>query len=165
MPLLWVSEGLIGYMKQLLTLLVTLTLTTICGAKSDIGSYDYNIVGVAVAKEGYYLVEVSAMVDKKKDATLDIAKKCAIHGCLFKGFAIERMSQKPLLSSPTVVDEHHDFFEKLLNEKYEEYTNCTHPIQIIKVQKRYKVKAIVVIAKDALRKCLEEAGIVNKLGL
>lgn len=111
------------------------------------------------------MVDVSVLVDKKKDATLDVAKKCAIHGCLFKGFATARLSQKPLLSSPTVVNEHHDFFEKLFNEQYEDYTNCTHPMQIIKVQKRYKVKAIVVVAKDALRKYLEKMGIVKRLGL
>ena len=35
----------------------------------------------------------------------------------------------------------------------------------VKVGKRFRVKAIVVVAKEALRKNLENAGIVRKLGL
>lgn len=152
-------------MRKCLLLIVALFITSVCFADVEIAEYDYGIVGVAVAKEGYFLVEVSAMVDKKKDATLEIAKKCAIHGCLFKGFAVDRLVQKPLLSSPTLVYEHKEFFEELFNEQYNNYTNCFHPIQIIKANKRYKVKAIIVVAKDALRKCLEKAGIINRLGL
>lgn len=136
-----------------------------CFAKSGTNNYEYDIVGVAIAKEGYYLVEVSAMVDKKKEANLEVAKKCAIHGCLFKGFAVERISQKPIMPSPASEQEHQDYFDKLINEQFDTYTNCTHPIQIIKVGKRYRVKAIIVVAKESLRKDLEKAGIIRKLGL
>lgn len=152
-------------MKRFIFLLVTLIVATFCHAKSNAESYDYSMVGVAVAKEGYYLVEVSVLVTKKKDATLDTIKKYAIQGCLFKGFVVERISQKPLLSSLNEVDEHRDFFENLLSERYADFTNSTFPLQIIKVQKRYKCTAIVAVAKDALRKYLEEAGIIRKLGL
>ena len=57
------------------------------------------------------------------------------------------------------------YFEKLINEQFNTYTNSTHPIQIVKVGKRFRVKAIVVVAKESLRKDLEKAGIVRKLGL
>lgn len=80
-------------MKRLSSLLLALWITSICFAKSALPNYEYDIVGVAIAKEGYYLVEVSALVDKKKEATIDVAKKCAILGCLFKGFAVERFSK------------------------------------------------------------------------
>lgn len=152
-------------MKRFLFLFLALMVSTISFAKSAHSNYEYDIVGVAIAKDGYYLVEVSAMVDKKKDATLDVAKKCAIHGCLFKGFAVDRLSQKPIMPSPATEQEHQDFFTRLLDEQYEAYTNCSHPIQIIKIGKRYKVKAIIVVAKDNLRKDLEAAGILRSLGL
>lgn len=152
-------------MKRFASLLLALWVTSICFAKSALPNYEYDIVGVAIAKEGYYLVEVSTMVDKKKEATIDIAKKCAIHGCLFKGFAVERISQKPILASPSEAEEHSEYFDKLVNEQFNTYTNSTHPIQIVKVGKRFRVKAIVVVAKESLRKDLEKAGIVRKLGL
>ena len=85
-------------MKRLASLLFALWITSICFAKSALPNFEYDIIGVAIAKEGYYLVEVSAMVDKKKDATIDIAKKCAIHGCLFKGFVVDRLSQRPIIN-------------------------------------------------------------------
>lgn len=152
-------------MKRLASLLFALWITFICFAKSSLQNYEYDIVGVAIAKEGYYLVEVSVMVDKKKEATIDIAKKCAIHGCLFKGFAVERISQKPIMSSPSEAEEHSEYFDKLINEQFNIYTNSTHSIQVIKVGERFRIKAIVVVAKESLRKELEKAGIVKKLGL
>lgn len=152
-------------MKRLASLLFALWITSICFAKSALPNYEYDIVGVAIAKEGYYLVEVSTLVDKKKEATIDLAKKCAILGCLFKGFAVERFFQKPLISSPSQAEEHSEYFDKLISEQFDTYTNTTQPIQIVKVGKRFRVKAIVVVAKEALRKNLENAGIVRKLGL
>lgn len=152
-------------MKRFTSLLFALWVTSICFAKSALPNYEYDIVGVAIAKEGYYLVEISTMIDKKKEATIDIAKKCAIHGCLFKGFVVERISQKPILPSPSEAEEHSEYFEKLINEQFNTYTNSAHPIQIVKVGKRFRVKAIVVVAKESLRKDLEKAGIVRKLGL
>ncbi len=149
-------------MRRFILLLLVLLVNFTCFAKPD---YEYDIVGVAIAKEGYYLVEVSAMVDKKKEATIDIAKKCAIHGCLFKGFAVERISQKPIISSPSDAEVHSEYLNKLINEQFETYTNSTHPIQIARVGKRFRVKAIVVVAKESLRKDLEKAGVVRKLGI
>jgi hypothetical protein len=152
-------------MKRIFSVFFALMLVTICFAKTSSYNYDYSIVGVAIAKEGYYLVEVSAIVDKKKDATLDIVKKCAIHGCLFKGFAVDRISQKPMLSSPSIEQKHQEYFIKLFSEQFNNYVNSTQPIQIFKIGKSYRVKAIVVVDKDLLRKDLEEKGIIRKLGL
>lgn len=152
-------------MKRLVSLLFALWIASISFAKSAFLNYEYDIVGVAIAKEGYYLVEVSTLVDKKKEATIDIVKKCAILGCLFKGFAVERFFQKPIISSPSQAEEHCEYFDKLISEQFDTYTNTTQPIQIVKAGKRFRVKAIVVVAKEALRKHLENAGIVRKLGL
>ncbi len=153
-------------MKKTFSVFFALLAVTICTAKESLSiNFDYSIIGVAVAKEGYYLVEVSAMVEKKKEATLEIAKKCALHGCLFKGFVVDRISQKPILSSPSIEQEYQEYFIKLFNEQFNNYVNCTHPIQIVKIGKQYRVKAVVVVAKDLLRKDLENVGIIKKLGL
>lgn len=57
-------------MKRLSSLLLALWITSICFAKSALPNYEYDIVGVAIAKEGYYLVEVSALVDKRRKQRL-----------------------------------------------------------------------------------------------
>lgn len=152
-------------MRKSLSLILVFLLSTVSYAKTNISSLDYEIAGVAIAIEGNYLVEVSAMVDKKKDATIEIAKQCAIHGCLFKGFVVDRIFQNPIMSLPSIEKEHQVFFEKLIREQYQNYTNSTYPIQIVKVGKRYRVKAIILVAKDALRKTMEKEGIISKLGL
>lgn len=152
-------------MKRTFCFFFALIVATISFAKSGSDSYEYDIRGVAIAKEGYYLVEVSVMVDKKKQATLDIVKKCAVHGCLLKGFVVDRISQKPILPTPLVEHENQEYFIKLFNEQYNIYVNCPQPIQIVKVGKHYRVSAVVVVAKDLLRKNLESAGIIRKLGI
>ena len=151
--------------KKIVSFLLALMIIPMCYAKPLSKDYNYNIAGVAIAQEGYYLVEISAIVDKKKKATIELAKKCAIHGCLFKGFSVDNIAQKPMVISPSVEDENPDFFNKLFEEQYKRYTNCTHPIQIVKVGKQYRVTAIVLVSKELLRKDLESAGIIRKLGL
>ena len=64
-------------------------------------------------------------------------------------------------------------FEDLINESNQYYLSKNvasiykkpTPIQIVKVGKRFRVKAIVVVAKELLRKDLEKEGVVRKLGL
>lgn len=152
-------------MKILISFCISLLMTLTCFAQSGLQNFDYDIVGVDIAKEGYYLVEVSAMVDKKKEATIDIAKKCAIHGCLFKGFTLDRISQRAIISSPKDVEEHTDYLNKLISEQYNVYTSSLQPALVVKVGKRFRVKATIAVAKEILRKDLEKAGVVRKLGL
>lgn len=151
-------------MKKLLFLCFFLVLAVGGLAKPKTAMYEYDICGVAVAKDGYYLVEVSVMVDKRKDATLATVQKCAIHGCLFKGFVMDRIAQKPIMPSPQSEQEHHEFFTHLLTEQYEQYTSSSQTVQVTVVGKRFRVKAIVAVAKDSLRRDLEKAGIIRKLG-
>ena len=47
----------------------------------------YELSAAGEGKAGYYLVEVSAYVTKKKDINIEITKQCAIHGVLFKGYS------------------------------------------------------------------------------
>lgn len=150
--------------KILVTTLIILILSGVCHAKSDKLDYDYSLSGISIAKEGYYLVEVSVTVDKKKEATIEVVKQFAIIGCLYKGFVVDRISQKPLLPR-SLNDKDHSYLRKLILNDYNTYASTSHPLQIVKVGKKYRVTGIILVAKDELRKNLEEAGIIRKLGL
>lgn len=150
--------------KIFVSTLITLFLSGVCYAKSDNLDYDYNLSGITIAKGGFYLVEVSVTVDKKKEADIEIVKRYAIMGCLYKGFVVDRISQKPLLSySLNAKDE--SYLRKLVRNDYNTYASTSHPLQIVKVGKKYRVTGIILVSKDNLRKDLEDAGIIRKLGL
>ena len=72
----------------------------------------YEIVGAGSGTQGTYLVKVY-VVSKKNKPDLELLKKCAVHGVLFKGFTVtnSRVTQKPLAGSPLAEQEHTDFFE------------------------------------------------------
>lgn len=150
---------------RLLILFLFLSLPAISFAKTEILNCEYDISGVSIAKEGSYLVEVSVFVNKKKDANLAIAKQYALLGCLYKGFVVDRINQQPMLSMPLTEKTQEEYINNLIIQDYNKYTSSSHPIQIIKVGKRYKVSAVILVAKDALRQTLENAGIIRKLGL
>lgn len=61
--------------KRIASLFFTLWISSICFAKSSLSNCERDIVGGATAKEEYYLVEESAMVDKNNDATKDARKE------------------------------------------------------------------------------------------
>lgn len=151
-------------LKLLLTLLLTCCASVFCHAKSDSLDYEYNISGVSIAKEGNYLVEVSVLVDKKKEADIKIVKQYALLGCLYKGFIVDRISQKPLITS-SIDGKDREYIRKIILQEYNAYTDSSYPLQIVKVGKKYRVTTIILVAKDALRKNLEEAGVIRKLGL
>lgn len=150
--------------KLFISTLIVFFLSGISYAKSDTFDYDYSLSGISIAKEGNYLVEVSVTVDKKKEATIDIVKQYAILGCLYKGFSIDRIFQKPILSQ-SLNDIDNDYIRRLILHEYNSYTSSSYPLQIVKVGKKFRVTGIILVSKDNLREKLEETGILRKLGL
>lgn len=132
--------------------------------------WKYEISCVDVAKEGGYLIRVFTYANSRKLA-IEQAKKNAVHGVLFKGFigSDKCASQKALFRSPTAEIENKDFFNVFFdNNKYQKYVTLStdgniDPNDIVKVGKEYKLGIIVTIAKDALRKDLEAAGILKNI--
>ena len=124
--------------------------------------WDYEIASAGVARaDGYYLLRVSANVDSKKDIGLDVLKKCAIHGVLFRGFTGARESEKPLVDSPQKEQQHASFFQNLLEQQYANYaTSLDQNYQTIKTANGYRVTGVIQVAKDQLRSLLEQEGIV-----
>ncbi len=117
---------------------------------------------------GTYLVKVWTFSKNAQMATTQ-CKKNAVHGIIFKGFVGDNgcFSQRPLVSNPGAELEHKDFFKLFFNDKngeYLKYVSVTSGSQeIIRVGKEYKVGIVVSVQKDALRKALENAGVIKGL--
>ena len=129
----------------------------------------YEIVGAGSGTQGTYLVKVY-VVSKKNKPDLELLKKCAVHGVLFKGFTVtnSRVTQKPLAGSPLAEQEHTDFFEPFFADggSYANYVSMvTAQYDVVKMKKKqYRIGATFSVAKDQLRKDLEKAGVLKGLG-
>lgn len=158
-------------MKKILSLLLILLLgVTYTSAKKEDVPFNYEIKASGTGQTGYYVVEVSTYVDNKSKINFNEIKKCAVHGVLFRGFsgdlAKREQTQKPILS-PIAQKQHEDFFNSFFTggQCYAYVTEVSPNIRTVKIGKEYKITAVVQVAKDQLRKDLEAAGIVKKLGL
>lgn len=155
-------------MKKLSILFFLILCVTIPGIAKDPEPIipPYQIKAAGVAPQGYYLVEVTATVPKKR-VSMEEVKKCAVHGVIFKGFAgtSDVQSQRPILS-PTVEAQHADYFNAFFaNGDYGLYVSAVDPaVKTVKQGKRYLVTGVVSVGKEELRRTLEQAGIVRKLG-
>lgn len=134
-------------------------------------SWNYELEAVGVAKQGYYQVKIWSYVRDPNDAQ-QLAMKNAVHGIIFKGFPDkERIKgQRPLAQSPNLEVEQAPFFETFFmdNGKYLKYVSLVdngaiEPGNRIKVGKDYKIGLVVTVHVAALRKDLEEAGIIKAL--
>lgn len=134
--------------------------------KDDAEKWRYDIECAGSGSQGSYLVRVWSY-GKKPNIPAEDMKRNAVHGVIFKGFSGDRgcTSQKPMVKSPAVMEEKADFFNSFFANggSYLKYADIVGTPEIIKVGKEYKVGVVVSIAKDQLRKDLEEAGIVKGL--
>ena len=127
----------------------------------------YEMFGVGEGKAGYYLVEISAYVAKKKEISREITKKCAVHGVLFKGYSGHKgyASKPALIRDSNLAEEKTSYFEALIEEKYEIYTSMANEfMKVVKVGKKYKVTTIVQVNVKQLRRDLERDKIIKTLG-
>lgn len=79
-------------------IIMTVLFVFICiGAHAGDDPLKYEIEGEGVGAQGTYLVKVT-VIQKKSKLDVDVIKKCAVHGVLFKGFSSQtsRTRQKPL---------------------------------------------------------------------
>ena len=126
---------------------------------------DYQLEGAGTGSQGTYLVRVSVLSKKSKVPDDEIGR-CAVHGVLFRGFASKenRQQQKPLAGGPMVEMQHKDFFEDFFTSTYKGYYQMVGGSrQVVKAGKQYKVSCVVTVAKDQLRKDLQQADIIKGL--
>lgn len=137
----------------------------------NMNEWKYEVECAGIAKEGGALIKVYTY-SKNRKVAIEEAKRSAVHGILFKGFIGSNgcATQKPLVKNPSAETENRDFFNVFFGEggKYMKYVTLStdsnvDPSSIVKVGKEYKIGIIVTIAKDALRKDLESAGIIKNI--
>ena len=158
-------------------LLASCTATRKVIADKDTRTWQYEIEPtVGQATQGSVLVKVWSYSKSKNVATAQAGKN-AVHGVLFKGVAaLNNQSaripaQKAIVTDVNAEVSYKDYFMDFFKDggKYMKYVNFVNngipaPGDIIKVGKEYKVGVRASVAKDALRKEMEAAGVVKALG-
>ena len=155
--------------KTLLTLFSLLLMAVTVKAASPTDELKYDIVSAGTGAQGTYLCKVT-VYSKNGKVTEAEMKRAAVHGVIFKGVTggNGQATQKPM-ATPTVEFEKADFFGKFFadNGPYMAYANVeptTFERARLATKKEYRTTAIVVVSKDELRRFLEQAGVVRKLG-
>jgi hypothetical protein len=162
--------GFIGFVTLLL-----FSVTVVAQSKKEkkmagyvIGNYEVECMGTGM--DGTQLIKVWGYGKKPEDAAYQ-AKKNAVHAVIFKGINGGKPGcmTRPLVTKPGAEVQHSAYFEAF-------FTNGGHYLDFvsqsgdgtmdrIKVDKKqYKVGVIVSVKHAALRRELETAGIINKLG-
>ena len=140
-------------------------------ADKDTKNWRYEIEAVQQGVAGTYLIKVWSY-SKKPDVAIDQAKKNAVHGIIFRGYAgTDRVpGQSPLTSNPNIEEEKADFFDAFFADggKYMKFVSVTNDGAVaaedrMKVGKEYKIGVLISVRKEELRKDLENAGIIKGL--
>lgn len=132
-------------------------------------SWRYEIECVGIGQPGTKLIKVWSY-SKKPNVAINQAKKNAVHGLIFRGYAggaTGCTSQKPLTNDPSLEQQKADFFTPFFAEggKYMKFVSVSGDgtPEPMKVGKEYKVGVVVTVMTDLLRKDLEDAGIIKGL--
>ncbi|MCX6184138.1 MAG: hypothetical protein NTX74_03635 [Flavobacterium sp.] len=140
-------------------------------ADKDTKNWRYEIEAVQQGVAGTYLIKVWSY-SKKPDVAIDQAKKNAVHGIIFRGYAgTDRVpGQSPLTNNPNIEEEKADFFDAFFADggKYMKFVSLTNDGAVaaedrMKVGKEYKIGVLISVRKEELRKDLENAGIIKGL--
>jgi hypothetical protein len=141
-------------------------------ADKEMRQFRYEIEAVGTGVQGTYQVKVWTY-SKDANAAVEQAKKNAVHGIIFKGFAGKQgiTGQKPLASNAAIEVERKDYFEPFFADggKFQQFVSIANdgaiaPGDRIKIGKEYKIGVVVSVNVASLRKELENAGIIQKLG-
>jgi hypothetical protein len=131
----------------------------------------YEVEAVSVGVQGTYLIKVWSY-SKKPDVAIEQAKKNAVHGIVFKGFAGKQgvPGQNALCNDPNVEEQKAEFFDPFFQDggKYMKFVSLSTDGSVaaedrMKVGKEYKVGVIVSVRVADLRKELENAGVIRSL--
>lgn len=139
-------------------------------ANEDTEQWRYEIEALEVGTQGTCLVKVWSYSKKPEVASLQ-ARKNAVHGAIFKGIPANGRikGKKPLVQDPAIESQYADFFKSFFADggafmRYVTLTNASATGDVTKIGKEYKVGVNVSINYSDLRKALEDAGVVKKLG-
>ncbi len=133
--------------------------------------YELQCTGIGV--DGTKLVKVFSY-SKKATVAIEQAKKNAVHGLIFKGFAGNSAarcpSSAPLSNNAKIELEKAEYFDKFFADggTYMKFVSVSGdgaiaPADRVKVGKEYKIGIVISVMYDQLRKELENAGIIKGL--
>ena len=151
---------------RLATLCVILLMVTALHAQNSYSTPRYDLKAYGTGIESTYAAEIFVYLPKPNKNVDASIRKAAIHGVLFKGLTAANGggSQRPMVSAQTE-QQHTDFFSGFFSNeanylRYVTITEGSHRVE--KAEKKlYRIRAIVSIQKDELRKYLEEQHIVE----
>lgn len=142
--------------------------------------YDIECYG-GTAKHGFKIVKIWSYSKEKSVATTQ-AKKNAVHGVIFKGYADvgrECRASRPLMNRDMTDKEYKDFFKNFFLDDGDfnrfvtyatDFKGIADVQKLVKNKKekkdkfyQYKIGVVVSVASDELRKHLEKEGIINSL--
>ncbi len=129
---------------------------------------NFEVQAEGVGVEGTKLIKVWAYAKKEQDAIVK-AKKQAVAACIFKGVTGGGIVIKPIVDKTDIADKYEDYFDDFFKTggKYLQFITVTTDAtgkDKAKVGRGYKIGLTVSVMYDALRKELENEGIVEKLG-
>ena len=141
-----------------------------CGSASRLSKADtpwtYEIESVGVGADGTYAIRVWSYYKNAK-MPLEVAKRNAVHAVIFKGVpAGNGAASQPPLKTDAVTASDSVFFGNFFQGKYQDYINsvASGSLRILKLRAReYKIGYVVSVAKDNLRKYLEDQGVIKGL--
>ena len=138
----------------------------------DTESWRYEIEAVKEGTMNTYLIKVWSY-SNNPEVAIEQAKKNAVHGIIFRGISGTGgvQSKPPLTSDTNLEQEQAGFFDSYFSEggKYMKFVNLTNDGSVaagdrLKIDKNtYKIGVLVSVNVSALRKDLEEAGIIRSL--
>ena len=143
---------------------------TSCGSASRLSKADtpwtYEIESVGVGADGTYAIRVWSYYKNAK-MPLEVAKRNAVHAVIFKGVpAGNGAASQPPLKTDAVTASDSVFFGNFFQGEYQDYINsvASGSLRILKLRAReYKIGYVVSVAKDNLRKYLEDQGVIKGL--
>lgn len=150
--------------------LISLALTTYsCASQQQVFGYEMTCLGVG--SEGSNLLKVYSY-GKTHDKSVEQAKHDAVHGILFKGIVGSNgCANQPAMVKPQEQVANQAFFDEFFKKgEYLRFVNISNDGSVsgadrLKVGNMYKIGVTVSVQKDALRKYLEQAGVIKPLGV
>lgn len=131
---------------------------------------NYEVTCMGTGMDGTQLIKVWGFGKKPEDA-IHQARKNAVHAVIFKGILGGQPGcmQRPLVNKPGAEVQHADYFNNFFSNggSYLRFVSQAGDgsVDRIKIDKRtYKVGVVVSVMHAQLRRELEAAGIIPKLG-
>jgi hypothetical protein len=141
-------------------------------ADYDTQNWVYELEAAGIGAQGTHLVKVWSY-SKLPGIATEQAKKNAVHGIIFRGYPGKSgiPGLRPMAMNPNLEIERKDFFDPFFAQggKYMKFVALTNEGRIaagdrLKVGGRYKIGITVTVYTAELRKDLENAGIIRRLG-